>query len=110
MLDMRGVLGLFLVFALALPVRGETEHILDTTKEGMEKIANDLGVKCEYCHPKVKTDGKRDFAAPSEMKTRIDSCHSKPHARSSDENAARSFPDYETADCRQIRTEGRRTD
>ncbi|MDA0709771.1 MAG: hypothetical protein O3B73_06120 [bacterium] len=69
MLDMRGVLGLFLVFALALPVRGETEHILDTTKEGMEKIANDLGVKCEYCHPKVKTDGKRDFAAPSEMKT-----------------------------------------
>lgn len=44
-------------------------HVLDTSKEGMKAIANALGVECAYCHPSKKADGKRDFEAPSEMKS-----------------------------------------
>ncbi|MBT4137657.1 MAG: hypothetical protein HOE48_07065 [Candidatus Latescibacteria bacterium] len=62
-------LGLVLCLLSTSGAQGDQAHILDTSKEGMKAISEALGVKCGYCHPTKKADGKRDFAAPSEMKT-----------------------------------------
>lgn len=68
MFGMMRIVGVFLLFACVAHAHEGKEHILDTSKEGMEAIADALGVKCSYCHPSKKADGKRDFEAPSEMK------------------------------------------
>lgn len=68
---MFGIIRLILCSVLVLSVasaQGNEMQGLDTSKEGMKAISKALGVKCAYCHPTKKADGKRDFAAPSEMK------------------------------------------
>jgi hypothetical protein len=60
---------MLLFFLSSAQAHGDKVHVLDTSKEGMKAIANALGVECAYCHPSKKADGKRDFEAPSEMKT-----------------------------------------
>ena len=67
---MFGVIQILVCLLLVSVVQAhEGEHKLDTSKEGMEAISKALGVKCSYCHPSKKADGKRDFEAPSKMKT-----------------------------------------
>ena len=44
------------------------KHVLDTSKENMQKIANSLGVKCFHCHTEKTAEGKPDFEAPSKLK------------------------------------------
>ncbi|MDA0745164.1 MAG: hypothetical protein O2954_01515 [bacterium] len=44
------------------------EHVLDTSKENMKKIAQSLGVKCSHCHIATTPEGKPDFEAPSPLK------------------------------------------
>jgi hypothetical protein len=69
MLSLGKILFILLLFISTAQAHGDKVHVLDTSKEGMKEIADALGVKCAYCHPSKKADGKRDFAAPSEMKT-----------------------------------------
>ena len=69
MLNLGKALCIILLFASAAQSHGDKTHVLDTSQEGMKAIANALGVECAYCHPSQKADGKRDFEAPSEMKT-----------------------------------------
>lgn len=63
------IFSVVLLLTSSVFAHGDEEHILDTSKEGMKAISEALGVKCSYCHPTKKADGKRDFSAPSEMKT-----------------------------------------
>ncbi len=69
MLGLIQVLGIVIVLVSGAQAHEGEAHILDTSKEAMQVMADALGVKCAYCHPTKKADGKRDFAAPSEMKT-----------------------------------------
>ncbi len=46
----------------------DSHHVLDTSKDGMKKIAGALGVKCKHCHAAVTSEGKPDFEAPSPLK------------------------------------------
>jgi len=68
MLGVIRMMGIVLCFSSGAFAHEGEEHILDTSREGMEAIADALGVKCSYCHPTKNADGKRDFKAPSEMK------------------------------------------
>jgi hypothetical protein len=43
-------------------------HVLDTSEEGMKKIATALGVECVHCHTAKLDDDKLDFKAPSPFK------------------------------------------
>jgi len=68
MFDLAKALGVIVVLVFSVAAHADEDHVLDTSKEGMKAISEALGVKCSYCHPTKKADGKRDFAAPSEMK------------------------------------------
>ena len=56
---------------------GEVHHILDTSEEGMKKIAGALGVECTHCHTATLADGKPDHEAPSPFKATA--LHMKQH-------------------------------
>jgi len=62
---MRAVLAVILVVPAASAVAHDAEHVLDTSKENMQRIAKSLGVKCAHCHIEKTADGKPDFSAPS---------------------------------------------
>lgn len=47
---------------------GEETHVLDTSEEGMKRIARSLGVECTHCHVAEKPDGRPDFESPSPFK------------------------------------------
>jgi len=49
-------------------VVADSDHGVDTSEEGMKKIAQSLGVKCTHCHTQQTADGKPDFTAPSPQK------------------------------------------
>ncbi len=44
------------------------QHVLDTSREGMEAISEALGVTCQYCHPSETEAGERDYKAGSPLK------------------------------------------
>jgi hypothetical protein len=68
MLNLMKALGMVLLLISSVAAHEDQEHVLDTSEEGMKAISKALGVKCNYCHPTKKADGKPDFEAPSEMK------------------------------------------
>lgn len=63
------------------PWSGDTQadgdHILDTSEEGMKKIATALGVECIHCHVAKTPEGKPDFGAVSAFKATT--LHMKTH-------------------------------
>ena len=73
------VIGLIAVAVWAGPASAHDEehHILDTSEEGMKKIAHALGVKCTHCHTATLSDGKPDFKALSPFKATA--LHMKQH-------------------------------
>jgi hypothetical protein len=69
MLGIVKALGIVILLITGVEAHTEKKHILDTSKEAMQVMADALGVECSYCHPSKKEDGEPDFAAASEMKT-----------------------------------------
>ena len=55
----------------------DEHHVLDTSEEGMKKIAKALGVECTHCHVAKTGEGKPDFKSPSPFKATA--LHMKQH-------------------------------
>jgi hypothetical protein len=70
-------LRVFIVLGLVGSAYADDHHVLDTSKENMEKMAKSLGVKCSHCHTGKTAEGKPDFKAPSVQKTTA--IHMKQH-------------------------------
>lgn len=76
----RTILAVVVTLTVAGPVKADGDahhHVLDTSEEGMKRIAGALGVKCFHCHTEKKADGKPDFDAPSPLKATA--IHMKTH-------------------------------
>ena len=73
------LMGVVLLSCWMTPVfaHADEHHVLDTSEEGMKKIAKSLGVECTHCHVTETDEGKPDFKATSPFKATA--MHMKQH-------------------------------
>ena len=72
-------MGAVLLTCWMIPVlaHADEHHVLDTSEEGMKKLAKSLGVECKHCHVTQTDEGKPDFKATSPFKATA--IHMKQH-------------------------------